>query len=377
MVWIFWIGFAFVVYSLIGYPMLLGVVSMFHTATVRREEIWPPISIIIVVHNAAGIIGQKIKNTLEMVYPREKLEVIVGSDGSTDGTGEVVRAYEAAGVKLLESRERRGKHHTQMLARDACQGEILVFTDASVLASPDVLQKMIPQFADPSVGCISSVDQAFESRKNWVGEHFYVYGEMGLRLLESRVNSVVSMSGSFYGARREVCKTWHPDMSSDFFVALHTVSMGLRAILDPECKVRVGAVRSDRRELARKVRTIVHGLVVFFSHVKLLNPFRYPLFSWQLASHKLCRWLLPLGFIALLASNIFLWSHGRFYQVALVTQLIGYIMGLLSHGSSRLSQFGLFRVAGFFLVGNVATLVAWWKFCRGDKIVTWEPSIRG
>jgi len=323
MAWIFWLGLIFVIYTLIGYPILLGIVSLFRTWTIQREEIWPVVSIIIIAHNAAGIIGEKIKNTLEIVYPKEKLEIIVGSDGSTDATADVVRAHKAAGVKLLESQERCGKHHIQMLARDACHGEILVFTDASVLASPDVLQKMVPQFSDPSVGCISSVDQAFESRKDWVGEHFYVYGEMGLRLLEARVNSVVSMSGSFYAARREVCKIWHPDMSSDFFVALHTVSSGMRALLDPECKVRVGAVRSDRRELARKVRTIVHGLVVFFSHLTLLNPFRYGLFSWQLASHKLCRWLLPLAFIALLVSNFFLWTNGRFYQIALVAQLLG------------------------------------------------------
>jgi glycosyltransferase involved in cell wall biosynthesis len=376
MLWIFWISTAFVAYTLAGYPLLLWIGASLRTRTTRRAEIEPRISVIVVVHNEAAAIGDKIRNTLDFDYPREKLEIIIGSDGSTDGTVEVVRSFHESNVILVESRERLGKHCLQMMARDASQGEILIFTDATIRAKPDLPRRMVSHFADPTIGCVSTVDEVTGSRSGWMGEHFYVYGEMGLRRMEARMGSVVSMNGSLYAARREICQNWHADMSSDFFMALHCVERGLRAILDPECGVHVGVVRSGRREFVRKVRTIVHGMVVLFAHLHLLNPFRYGLFSWQLASHKLFRWLLPLPFLAILVSSVFLWHVHLFYRVCLMGQAAVYGAGLMAMLIPRLSNLAIFRLASFFCMGNVATLVAWWKSLSGDKMVTWEPSRR-
>jgi glycosyltransferase involved in cell wall biosynthesis len=376
MVILFWFAFSFIVYTLVGYPTLLWIVSLFRRRTHERQPIYPTVSVIIVAHNEAAIIRDKIRNTLAFEYPKDKLEIIVGSDGSRDNTVEVIRSYAQEGVKLVESVERRGKHHLQMLARDTACGEMLVFTDTSIHTEPNVLAKMVSHFADDSIGAVSSVDKVFDTKKGWMGEHFYVYGEMGLRRLEAQVSSLVSLSGALFAVRRSLCDGWHPDQSSDFFLALHTVAKGLRAVIDPECPASLGVVRSEKAELSRKVRTIVHGLVVFFSHLALLNPFRYGLFSWQLASHKLFRWLLPFGVLAVLISNIFLWKAGLFYRVFLALQLTGYVAGLLSRLGGRAARLGLLKLASFFLLGNVATLVAWWKFCSGDKFVLWEPSRR-
>jgi hypothetical protein len=221
------------------------------------------------------------------------------------------------------------------------------------------------------------VDQVLEHKQGWRGEHFYIYGEMGLRRLEAKVSSLVSLSGALFAVRREVCEGWHPDMSSDFFLALHTVERGYRAILDPECRARVGIIKSQRAELSRKVRTIVHGLVVFFAHLNLLNPLRYGLFSWLLISHKLFRWMIPFAVIAALTSNALLWNRGIFYRGCLLLQMAVYAAALLVHLGGRIGQVRLFKMANFFVLGNIATLVAWWKFCQGEKLVTWEPSRRG
>ena len=377
MVILFWSALAFVVYTLVGYPTLLWLVSLVRRRTDQQGDIEPTVSVIIVGHNEASTIADKIKNTLAFDYPKEKLEIVVGSDGSTDATVAIVRSFAGQGVKLLESVERRGKHYMQMAARDVARGEILVFTDASILVEPQVLRRMVSHFADSSVGAVSSVDQLLDAKKDWVGEHFYVYGEMGLRHLEARVSSLVSLSGALFSARRSLCDTWYPDQSSDFFLALNAVACGLRAVQDSECRARLGIVRSEKAEQSRKVRTIVHGLVVFFSHWKLVNPIRYGLFSWQLVSHKLCRWLLPFGIIAVFVSNLFLWQVGPFYQLFLILQLLGYGVGLVSYAGGGVAKSGVLRLATFFVLGNVATLVAWWKFCRGEKMVTWEPSQRG
>lgn len=376
MEWVFWISTAVVFYALVAYPLLLWICATFMTRTSQRGETWPMVSVIIVVHNEAAAIGDKIRNCLEFSYPRDKVEIIVGSDGSTDSTVEVVRSFADARVILVESKERQGKHHLQMMARDVSHGEILVFTDATIRAKPDILQILVSHFADPSIGCVSSVDEVTGPHSGWMGEHFYVYGEMGLRRLESRIGSVVSMNGSLYAARREISENWHPDMSSDFFMALHAVKAGRRAILDPMCSVQVGVVRSGRREFTRKVRTIVHGMVVLFSHLELLNPFRFGLFSWQLASHKLLRWLLPFAFLGILTSNIFLWNENVFYKATLIAQGALYGAGVVSMVVPGASRLAAFRIASFFSMGNLATLVAWWKSVSGDKMVTWEPSRR-
>jgi hypothetical protein len=199
---------------------------------------------------------------------------------------------------------------------------------------------------------------------------------MGLRRLEASVGSLVSLSGALFAVRREVTDQWHPDMSSDFFLALHTVERGYRAVIDPECRAHLGIVKSQKAELTRKVRTIVHGLVVFFSHLGLINPFRYGLFAWQLVSHKLFRWMIPFAVASALVSNVFLWNAGRFYQVSLLVQLAGCATSLLAQGGGAPAQIRVVRLANFFVLGNVATLIAWWKFCQGEKLVTWEPSRR-
>jgi cellulose synthase/poly-beta-1,6-N-acetylglucosamine synthase-like glycosyltransferase len=376
MVWVFWLSVGFVVYTLVGYQTLLWIISRFRRQEHRREDVTPTVTVIVVAHNEAATIAEKIRNTLAFDYPRDKLEIIVGSDGSQDATVEIIQSFANAGVKLVESPERLGKHHIQMLARDIASGEILVFTDASIRVETNVLRKMVSHFADPAIGCVCSIDQILEPRKGWRGEHFYVSGEMGLRQLEAQVGSLVSLSGSLFAVRRNVSEEWHPDMSSDFFLALHAVERGYRAVMDPECRARLSMVRSQKAELTRKVRTIVHGLVVFFAHLNLLNPFRYGIFSWQLLSHKFCRWLLPFAALSALISNVFLWKAGLFYQVCLLLQLAGYAAGLVSHAGGRLAELGVFKLASFFVMGNVATLAAWWKFCRGEKLVSWEPSRR-
>jgi glycosyltransferase involved in cell wall biosynthesis len=376
MVWLFWISLGFIFYTFVGYPTLLWVLVWREGQSHERANIWPKVSLIIAAHNAAKVIREKLENTLELDYPREKLEVIVVSDGSSDNTAEIVRQFAPRGVTLMEIRERRGKGHAQMVARDASRGEILAFTDASVLLEPVSLRRMIENFADSSVGVVSSEDVVEVKRKDGVGEGSYVQSEMGLRRLESQLASVVGVSGSFFGARREVCEVWYPDLASDFFVPLQAVAQGFRAVVDRKCRARFAALGSKTAEFQRKVRTIVRGLNVFFSHLPLLNPFRYGVFSWQLASHKLFRWLLPYAFIALLVSNSSLWKSSLFYRVFLLLQLVGYGLGLLVWALEDRLDLKLLKLPAFFLMSNAATIVAWVNFWLGEKYVIWEPSRR-
>ena len=374
MLWIFWASVAFLAYTFAGYPLLLALMSLVRRQPHHRAPIRPTVSLIIPVHNEAGALREKIENSLALRYPREKLEIIIASDGSSDGSADLVRSFAHAGLKLVDIPERHGKHYAQMMARDVSSGEILVFTDVSVRLEETALEAMVSNFADPSVGCVSSEDQVMTG-KGGVGEGLYVRLEMGLRRLEAGTGSLVGVSGSFFAARRQICEVWHSNQSSDFFVPLHTVARGMRTVVDPEARGLYGTARQEKAELYRKVRTVVNGLDVFFTHLELLHPFRHGFFSWQLLSHKLCRWLVPFGFAALLISSLFLWSHGWLYRATLVS-----LAALLLSGFAALSFRGLdsriFRLAGFFLLGSAATVVAWLKFCSGERFVTWQPTRR-
>jgi glycosyltransferase involved in cell wall biosynthesis len=376
MVWIFWLAFIFLAYSFAGYPLLLYVLSFVRSRPHQRSTIWPTVSFIITAHNEAGTISEKIKNSLNVRYPGDRWEIIVASDASQDATNEIVCSFASQGVKLLAVAEKRGKHYAQMMARNTAWGEILVFTDVAVHVEPDILEKIVRNFADPSVGCVSSEDYIQGADKLAFGERLYVTAEMRLRRLESQVNSLVSMSGSFFAVRRGVCNVMHAEQSADFYLALHANSSRLRAVVDPECLAYYETVCGHRSEFYRKVRTIVHGIDVLFTHRELLNPFRYGMFSWQLFSHKLCRWLLPFAFLLLLVGNFFLWKTGLPYRLLLASQVALYVAAILGLGVGTLAKFKLFRLAGFFLLGNAATATAWLKFCSGEKYVSWQPSRR-
>ncbi len=376
MIWVFWLAVLFLVYTLVGYPLALWVVSRFRNRPHKRSPITPCISIIIAAHNEAGSIANKIRNCLDLTYPADSYEIIVASDGSEDATPQIVRSFANRGVKLIEITERRGKQFAQLQGRNQSRGDILVFTDVGVEMDPDGLQNIAANFADRHVGCVSSEDRIVK-RADWRGEQSYVGVEMWMRRLESRIGSLVTASGSFFAARRGVCEPWHTDKTSDFFVVLNTVRAGMRAVVDPASIGWYGLARSDRSELKRKVRTVVNGLDVFFMYVNLLNLFRYDFFSWQLVSHKLFRWLVPVAMLALFVSNFFLWNSGPLYRLCLFGQVGIYLAGFLALTVDRFERWKPVKLAGYFVLGNAATLLAWFYFLSGEKFVSWQPTQRG
>jgi glycosyltransferase involved in cell wall biosynthesis len=376
MIVLFWSAVVFLAYTFLGYPLALWILSRFRYRVHHKASIWPEISIIIPAHNEAGRIGQKILNTLELTYPFDRREILVASDGSSDDTVAIVREYADRGVKLIEIPQNRGKHFAQMVARDESHGEILVFTDVSAMLEPTSLQKIVSNFSDPQVGCVTGEDHIVMIGGKGTGEATYVHYDKWIRRLESRIGSLVGLSGSFFAARRMVCEPWNPVQSSDFFLALQAVSKGFRAIVDPECGVRYNSQYRQSVEFKRKVRTVVHGLDVLFSHAELLNPFRFGPFSWQLISHKLLRWLVPFAVLLMTVSCLCLWDAGFFYRFVFVCLLLMYASGLALLSSRHADKIKLVKLAGFFVLGNTATIVAWIKFCSGEKYTAWQPTPR-
>jgi glycosyltransferase involved in cell wall biosynthesis len=329
------------------------------------------VSFIIAAHNEEQRIRDKILNALAQDYPAGSLEIIVASDCSTDRTDEIVLEYSDR-IRLVRAPERKGKEATQQLAIQTSTGSILVFSDSATALAPYGISSIVKNFADPSVGCVSSVDRYIDDEGATSGEGAYVKYEMFIRTLETRVGSLVGLSGSFFAARREVCRRWSPDRQSDFNTLLNSVELGLRGVLDQDSVGYYRSIANPSREFQRKVRTVVRGIAVLAPSLRYLNPFRFGMFAWQLASHKVCRWLVPFAMIGALVANLALVSRSPFYQATLVFQAIFYLAALVGLWTDA----RILRLPSFLCVANFAVLVAWLRFARGERIALWSPSSR-
>ena len=372
MLWMYWIASAFVVYTLFGYGACLWLLSVVRPRRRSRADVTPTISVLIAIRGGEDLIQAKLLNCLNQDYPMDKVEIMVICDGPSPMTEEGVSAFERNGVRLL-SVERRGKNHSLAAGLAATKGEVIVFTDVGVRVDRHAFRKLASHFADKTVGCVSSEDMT--TRSPGSSESAYVSFDSVLRRLEGFVGSSISASGAFFAARREVCSPWPARLSSDFFVPLQCIEAGLVAVVDPTVRGTLGAVHV-RAEFRRKVRTIVHGLDVVVAFHRMLNPFRYGLASWKLASHKLFRYLIPFGLCVILATNCCLWNAGRFYQYTLIAQSLIYLSGILPWAVPRAARFAPFTFAHFFLMSNGAVMWAWLLYCRGERFATWKPSER-
>ena len=373
---VFWVSLIFICYAYFGYPLILMILSIFVNDIVKKGDFKPNVSFIITAYNEEKRIKGKIENTLKQDYPREKLEIIVASDYSTDRTDEIAKSYRSLGVTLVKAPERKGKENAQKYAVEAASGEILVFSDVATMLEPDGISKVVKNFSDPTVGCVSSVDRFLDPDGRISGEGAYVKYEMFLRNLETKIGSLVSLSGSFFAARKEVCQNWSVDLQSDFNTLLNSIKIGLRGISDPDSIGYYKNIRDESKEFERKVRTVLRGISVFMRGLPLLNPFKYGVFSWQLFSHKLCRWMVPFALIVAFVSNVFLTSYSAFYLWTFILQLVFYAFALGGVWITFFSRKYFLKIPSFFILVNLSILMAWYLYFKGERLRAWEPSRR-
>ena len=368
--WLAALSLAWLVFGYAGYPLALWCLRAVSPRPVRREDRFPPISVILAVHNGERDLARKLEATLAQDYPG-RLQLIVSSDGSTDRSAEIARGFGARGVLLIEAAQRQGKEAAQARAIARADGEILVFTDVSSELEPGALRALVRPFADPSVGAVSSEDAVDPE----AGEGAYVRYEMALRRLESEATTLIGVSGSGFAIRRELATPWPADLASDFRVALEAARRGWRAVAEPAARVRVGVVRVSSHEWQRKVRTVSRGVAVLLSHRELLHP-RYGRAAFSVWGHKLARFTSPFALLGLLLASALLAGGSALGRALLGLQLLAYAMALLALAWPPAARAKLPRLAGFFLLVNAATFVAWLRHWRGERTVVWQPTER-
>lgn len=373
---VFWLTLTLIAYTYFGYPATLYLISRLRRNPVSRRSGRLSVSFIIAAYNEGDGIGEKLKNTLALDYPLEDREIIVASDGSTDMTNEIVASYKSSGVRLIALHERKGKEWAQWAAIQVARGEVLVFSDVATLIEKNSLLHIVSNFHDPSIGCVSSEDRILRETSMIEGEGLYVKYEMYLRKLESQVHSLVGLSGSFFAARRELCLDWSLDKDNDFLMAFHVVKKGYRSIADPTAIGFYTAVSTHRQDFRRRVRTVLRGISGFMESLEFLDPIKYGIFAFQLFSHKLLRWLVPLFMGCAFVSNLLLLSDSDLYRWLFLGQIMFYMTATLGLLVKEIRRQMFFKMLAYFALANVSIALAWIQYLTGHRAVQWEPSRR-
>lgn len=368
-------------YAYVGYPAVLWCLVRLRgakpVAASTRE--WPSITITIPVYNEERILRRTLEHVLGLDYPADRRHVIVISDASTDATDTIATELAHRGVELVRLSKRRGKSAAENAAAAHLRGEIVVNVDATARPRHDALKALVGAFADPEVGVASGRDVSIgdEAEPNGAGESGYVGYEMWVRSLETQVGSIVGASGCFYAIRRSLYAAQFPEeLSRDFASALIARENGFRAVSVDAAVCGVPRAKSLDAEFRRKARTMQRGLATLWYKRALLNPARYRAFALMLASHKLCRWLVPLTLpfgamgLVILATTVggVAWTLG-----------LAALLGISALARGRAESSRVIRgvaLPSYVLMANAAGVVAWWDALRRERQAVWEPTRR-
>ena len=389
---VFWLGCALLFYTYAGYGLLLY-------AWVRRyrsQQLQPPplieraalpsLTLIVPAFNEAALIVAKLRNCLELDYPRQRLEIVFITDGSTDGSEELLRACPIAPdvqLAVLHQAERRGKLAAVERVMPQVKTPLTVFSDANTLLNAAALLNLVKHYADPRVGAVAGekrVRFAATAAAEGVGEGVYWRYESLLKRLDAALYSVVGAAGELFSIRTELYESPPADtLIEDFYLSLRIAMRGWRVAYAPDAYAVEGHSASLAEELKRKVRISAGGLQAVARLPGLLNPLRYGVLTLQYVSHRVLRWTLaPLCLPLVLAANVLLAAAGGwFYSVLLAAQGLFYAAALFGLLLEQLGvQVKLFYIPLYFCLMNYAVYAGAWRLMRGRQSAVWEKARR-
>ena len=368
----FWLGVVWLGYVWIGYPLVLAVLSQVRRLpTLTANDYYPPVSVLIAARNEEKDISWKLAQTLAWDYPKDRLEVLVGSDASTDGTDDAIRSVRNPRVKFVRNKERSGKNRTlNRLARMA-NGDLLFFTDANTHIEPECLKKMVRHFADARVGCVTGLEHNLGGRNIstiTMGSNAYLGYEAAIDMLESKLGSVLVCDGSIYCLRSSLFFSLDPDLANDLEHPVRAGAAGATILYEPEARSFERCSSSAREEFARRRRIAGQGALAMWRLRHELSGFRL----WQFLSRKCLRWLTLIPVVMILISTTIMRHDPRF--VELFAAQIGFclisLLGAWQGGQSRMSA--LLRVPFVVLLANVAVFLGVFDACCGKTFATWN-----
>lgn len=376
---IFWGAVGLIAFTYLIYPALLWLATQGKRCQPYAEpDAWPALTLITTAYNEAQVIRDKIDNTRALDYPREALQVIFVSAGCTDGTPEIVEKATREDIEALRIDERVAKTTAQNRALARARGEIAVFSDANSIYAPDALKELVKPFGDPAVGCVCGELRYVNPARSGAGEGESLYWryEQFIKQRESALGSLVGANGAIYAVRRGLCEAMGPDLIPDFVLPVRIRRRGYRVVYAPHAVAVESTGKDFRAEFERRVRITARSLHGLITELGVLNPMGEPVFAFQVWSHKVLRWGVPVFMSAAFLASLLLWWQGRYAGVVGI-ELAGVVLaaaGLIS--PKALGRNKLFYVPAYLFVMNAGVLVGIWKYLIGRRVVLWQPPER-
>jgi glycosyltransferase involved in cell wall biosynthesis len=374
---LFWSASGVLAYTYVVFPLVVLLRAALRPRPHRTADVTPSVTMVIAARNEAASIGAKLENLLSLDYPSDRLQVVVASDGSDDGTDEIVGAYADRGVRLV-SVPRVGKALALDAAVAQATGDVLVFSDANSIYAPDALRALVRPFADPLVGGVAGDQRylgAIDTDAIASGERSYWDLERRLKAAESLSGNVISATGAIYAIRRSLVRPVAPGVTDDFFTSTGVIAQGFRLVFAADAVAYEPVSKTAEIEVGRKVRVMSRGLRGVLLRRDLLDPRRHGFYALQLFTHKVLRRTMVVPLLSIAVTSPLLWRRGGLYRAATVGQTAFYALGAagILLAGRPLGRHKVLALPAFFTLVNVASLRAVWNVLRGRQIDRWEP----
>ena len=376
---LFWGALAGLVYVYAGYPLLVYLGGRVFPQPVRKAAAEPTVTIVIAAHNEERHIAGTIENKLALDYPADRKQIVVVSDGSTDGTDRIVQQFADRGdVVFVRQEPRNGKTAALNRAVQHATGELLVFADANSLYSSDALRRLAANFSDPRVGYVTGKLRYLNPDGSMTGDGCgaYMRYENLLRTWETAFGSIVGVNGGIDAVRRHLYQPMQPDDLPDLVLPLRVIEQGYRVVYDPDALLSETANANPQDEYRMRVRVSLRALWTLADMPGLLNPLRHGWYAVQLWSHKVLRYFAFLLIATTFVTSAWLAGSTPIYAFMFAGHLLVGVMaalGFLTERSGR--QVRLLYVAYYFVLVNLAALQAFVKFLRGERARVWRPRL--
>lgn len=382
----FWISILMIAYVYVGYPLAIYLLAGIRRPVKVDDSITPMVTLMFAAHNEENVISKKLDNSLSLDYPRDRIQILVADDGSTDGTSVIAGSFAERGVQLISYPERAGKLTAISRALAHATGEIVLFSDSDNFYPADAIRQVVKYFGDPSVGGVSGGRNVIGDTSLGSAESLYWKYEENIKLHESRVGSCVGVAGDLLAIRRDLYTPPPPDIiNDDFFMAISIIKQGYRVVYSPDARSFHPVSSSEKGEIERRARMVAGRYQAMFSAWQLL-PFRNPIVLWQIISHKYLRPFIPVAMALMLVGNLLAlvlpvsstapsWFLllPPFGNILLGLQVIFYLAAMLGRGKKYKSRIGrLMYLPTFLLNSNLAALLGLYRYLSSRQTVMWK-----
>ncbi len=380
---LFWTSLFIIFYVFVGYGIIISLLAKFKDKKALLElsnEDLPMISFVIAAYNEEEIIEEKIQNTLNLNYPKEKLQLKIVTDGSTDSTNAIVSKYPE--VELCFEPQRAGKIAAVNRIMPEIETPFTVFSDANVMINKDGIRNMISHFQNNRVGAVSGEKTVMSNDADGAssaGEGFYWKYESYLKKKDAEWNTLVGSAGELFAIRTHLYEAIETNtLIEDFVLTMKLSAKGHQVAYEPNALAMETGSASIEEETKRKVRISAGGIQAVIKLWPLLNFMKYGKLTFQYISHRVLRWtLMPLALIAVFVSPFFLMDNAWFYKIILSLELVFgslAIAGYLIRNKETKNK--VLYIPYYFLYMHYCVILGWIKYFRGKQQVTWEKAKR-